>query len=80
MKQHHPCPKCHSTDIITNVRPLDFRHGNAQRTAELATYREPGAFLFKGKQSTTMSVWVCAQCGFVEFYADDPQTLRIEGH
>lgn len=76
MKQSQCCPKCRSNDIIANVRPLDLGHGNAQHTAQLATYANPNAFLFKGKQSTTMAAWVCAECGYVEFYADDPRALE----
>ena len=77
MKRSHRCPKCQSQDIIVNVRPLDRGHANAEQTAQLATYRQPDAFLFKGKQATTMSAFVCAECGYVEFYADDPRALDV---
>ncbi len=76
MKRSHRCPKCQSTDIITGVQPLDLGHGNAAHTAQLATYRSPEAFLFKGRQSTGMKAWVCAECGFVEMHAEDPDALR----
>ncbi len=72
MKKHHACPKCESTDIIGGVRPLDSNEG----LARLADYRNPDALLLKGRQSTTLSAWVCAECGFVEFYADDPKVLK----
>jgi predicted nucleic-acid-binding Zn-ribbon protein len=77
MKQNHTCPKCRSTDVIGNVRPLDATHSD-QRTARLATYRNPNALLFKGQQWTSMTAWVCAQCGYVEFYADDPNALKVK--
>ena len=34
MKQSHRCPKCRSTDIIPDVRPLD-RTDNRTHTAQL---------------------------------------------
>ncbi len=43
----------------------------------VATFRKPEAALFKGRQSCRLSACVCAGCGFVEFYADDPEELRI---
>ena len=76
MKKGHRCPKCHSTDIIGDVRPLD-RTDNRSYTAQLATYRNPDAMLFTGAQKTPMRAWVCAECGFVEFYAEDPKVLKI---
>jgi predicted nucleic-acid-binding Zn-ribbon protein len=79
MKQTNHCPKCQSTDIISNARPLDRGDGDFPHTAEVATYRNPGAFLFKGRQSTALTAWVCAQCGYVEFYACDPKALKVTG-
>ena len=79
MKNHHTCPKCRSSDIIENVRPLDLGHHNAQNTMQLANYAHPDALLFKGKQSTTIWAWVCAECGFVEFYAENPKALKVTG-
>lgn len=43
----------------------------------MATFAKPEALLFKEKRQTTVSAWVCADCGFVEFYADSPKTLKI---
>jgi predicted nucleic-acid-binding Zn-ribbon protein len=76
MKQSHRCPKCQSTDIIGDVRPLD-RTDDGTYTAQLATYRNPGAMLFRGAQKTPLRAWVCAECGFVEFYAEDPKVLKV---
>jgi predicted nucleic-acid-binding Zn-ribbon protein len=76
MKQGRCGPKCRSNDITANVRPLDLGHSNAHHAAQLATYANPDASLFKGRQSTTIAAWVCAQCGYAEFYADDPRALK----
>jgi predicted nucleic-acid-binding Zn-ribbon protein len=78
MKHHHICPKCRSNDIIGNVHPVDRGHANQQHTAQLATYRDPEAFLFKGRQSTTLSAYVCGECGYVEFYAEEPRALNVQ--
>jgi len=72
----HRNSKGQSTDIVANVRPLDETR-NSKKTARLATYRNPTSFLFKGEQSTAMTAWVCADCGYVEFYADDPKALKV---
>ncbi len=76
MKHNHKCPKCSGTDIITNARVLT-RINAAEGDLTLATYDNPEALLFKGKQSTIVSAWVCAGCGFTEWYAADPNVLRV---
>ena len=77
MKHSKTCPRCDSTDIIAHVRAVDQAHGNANYDLHIATYRKPKALLFKGKQTTTLSAWVCGRCGYVEFYADEPAALKI---
>ena len=76
MRQNNRCPKCQSSDIITNVRPLDETR-NWERTIRLECYRNPERVLFKGAQSTTLTACVCAGCGYVEFYAEDPKALKV---
>jgi len=43
----------------------------------IATFRKPDALVFKGEKETTVSAWVCASCGYIEFYADDPSTIKV---
>jgi predicted nucleic-acid-binding Zn-ribbon protein len=78
MKHTNKCPKCGSSDVIADAMAIDRSHANTL-TPELtvATFRKPNAVLFKGQQATTLSAWVCADCGFVEFYADSPKALKI---
>ncbi len=76
MKRTNRCPKCQSTDVVANARPLDMTEAG-ERPADLATYQNPSAWLFKGQLSTTMSAWVCAGCGYVELYADNPKILKL---
>lgn len=77
MKRSGKCPKCGSTEIIADAKAVD--RGDSHMTWELtvATYKKPGAFLFKGEQSSTVSAWVCGECGFVELYADEPKGLKL---
>ena len=77
MKSTRKCPKCGTNNIIEDAKAIDRGHLNSE-AAELsvATFRTPEAILFKGKLSTTLSAWVCAECGYVEFYADSPKWLQ----
>ena len=77
MKQTGTCPKCGSVDIIANAKAIDRGHGNSQMDLSLATFRKPDALIFREKQETTVSAWVCAGCGYVEFYADAPRTIKL---
>jgi predicted nucleic-acid-binding Zn-ribbon protein len=76
MKQSGKCPKCGSKDIIADAKAIDRGESNAQHDMAVATFEKPEALIFKGKHQTTVSAWVCAACGFVEFYADSPRTLK----
>ena len=80
MKRTNKCPKCGSSDVIADAKAIDRTygaHGSSQTDLTVATFRKPDAVLFKGQQNTTLSAWVCAACGFVEFYADSPKTLKV---
>ncbi|RYD21123.1 MAG: hypothetical protein EOP88_12585 [Verrucomicrobiaceae bacterium] len=74
MKRTNQCPKCGCRDIIADAKPIE-----AESHADLliATYRKPDAVLFKGSQTSRVSAWVCAECGYLEFYADSPKALRV---
>ena len=79
MKQTGKCPKCGSLEIIADAKAIDRAHGNSQTELSVATFRKPEALLFKQKQETSLSAWVCAACGFVEFYADNPGKITLPG-
>jgi predicted nucleic-acid-binding Zn-ribbon protein len=78
MKRTGKCPKCGSTQIIGDVKAVDRGHHHAEFDMSLATFAKPNAILFKGKRTTDVSAWVCADCGFVELYAEYPQAIRID--
>lgn len=77
MKRTNKCPKCGSSDVITDAKAIDRSHYGAETELSVATFRKPEAVLFRGQLTTTLSAWVCAECGYVEFYADSSQSIKI---
>jgi predicted nucleic-acid-binding Zn-ribbon protein len=78
MKRTNKCPKCGSTDVIADAKAIDRSYQSNQTELTVATYRKPEAIIFKGQQDTTVSAWVCAECGYVELYADSPKNLKLQ--
>ena len=56
---------------------LEHGYKGADRELRVAQDRQPQAIFFKGRQQTTVSAWVCTDCGFTELYADQPNTFRL---
>jgi predicted nucleic-acid-binding Zn-ribbon protein len=77
MKQTGKCPKCGCTEIVADAKAVDFGHGNVQHDMSVATFRRPQALIFKDERMTTVSAWVCASCGYIEFYADSPRAIVL---
>jgi predicted nucleic-acid-binding Zn-ribbon protein len=76
MKRTGKCPKCGSLNIIADAKAVDRGDGNYPMDMSLATFGKPDALIFKDKKETTVSAWVCADCGFTEYYADHPSRLK----
>jgi predicted nucleic-acid-binding Zn-ribbon protein len=76
MKRTNRCPKCGSSDIIADVRATT-RTAFGEQELLVATYRKPEAALFKQELCTTLSAWVCADCGYAELYAHAPRTIKV---
>jgi predicted nucleic-acid-binding Zn-ribbon protein len=74
MKRTNKCPKCGSSDIIADAKAIERA---TQTKLSVATFRKPEALLFKGQLQTTLSAWVCGNCGYAEFYADSPQSIKV---
>jgi len=74
MKRTNKCPKCDSSDVIADAKAIDRADNGA---LSVATFRKPGAVVFKGQLTTTLSAWVCADCGYLELYADDPKSIKV---
>jgi predicted nucleic-acid-binding Zn-ribbon protein len=71
------CVKCGSTKMMLNVPLID--HGDSKigqlRQAEVCIEANPEAWINKGRVSTPLTSIICADCGFVEIYAKNPQVL-----
>ena len=68
------CPKCDSTERIPGVRVLDQDHGNrVDLGATVQAY--PAGFLFNGTVKHKFHARVCGNCGYTEFYVDEPKKL-----
>jgi len=78
MKITGQCPKCGSTEIIANAKPIDRGHKDWEKAFTLATYGNPTALVFTDKHTSTVGAWVCVQCGYVEFYANSPSSLKLQ--
>ena len=77
MKRTGKCPKCGSANVVADAKAIDRGDGNAQHEMSVATFRKPDALIFKEKQVTTVSAWVCTDCGYIEFYADFPHAIQL---
>ena len=69
------CLRCGSDSVIPDVRLLDRGHGDDRRPQELGVQKHPDAMLFKDEVRVRTRAQVCADCGFVEAYAVDPEAL-----
>jgi predicted nucleic-acid-binding Zn-ribbon protein len=67
------CPKCGSTSIVTDARPVETTDGSA--ALAVARDANPDAFVFKDRRTTDLSACVCRDCGYVELYAVLPSVL-----
>jgi predicted nucleic-acid-binding Zn-ribbon protein len=76
MKRSNQFPKCGSKDVIADAKAVDRGHMNAETELSVATFQNPEALLFKGQLKTSLSAWICADCGYVEFYADSPRNIK----
>lgn len=76
MKKSGSCPKCGGEDVIADVKVVDRGEYGHAFEMTLARAARPGALAAKDERPTTVSAWVCAGCGFIEYYADNPTVLK----
>lgn len=74
MLKMNNCSKCGSTAIVPRAMVAD-RNQNGEYDLRLRVDAQPSAMLFKQAARSAIHACVCSSCGYVEFYADDPQTL-----
>lgn len=79
MKADNTCPKCNYKEIIRDAKAVDRGDSNIEEEMKIATFKHPEALIFKGQYQSTVSAYVCARCGYVEFYVDDVEILKEAG-
>ena len=67
------CPECDSENIIEHAR-LSSR-GESCGTPLIAVDEKPYAAFFRKTSSSDISIKVCGDCGFIRFYAFNPNVL-----
>lgn len=61
---------------MMRVRVLDRGDSNiGVGDLGVLVYEDPKALLFKGAQKGTLYAQICGECGFAEFYLENPQEL-----
>jgi predicted nucleic-acid-binding Zn-ribbon protein len=86
MKQSGLCPKCTGDDLYVVFAVTQPNHDsiNGTHTSTLfAIWAETGERGFLGPKSKRyeagrLEAWVCAQCGFTEWYARDANEVLEE--
>jgi predicted nucleic-acid-binding Zn-ribbon protein len=68
------CPKCGSTSIVERAAVVVNADGY-DKPVNLRVDAKPDALFLKGAERTPLEAFICAQCGFTEFYASDPAQL-----
>ena len=67
------CTKCGSDRVMPDVHILDHGQWQGQLMARVDT--NPDAIVFKGAMTSRLRGRVCGDCGFVELFVDNPNTL-----
>jgi predicted nucleic-acid-binding Zn-ribbon protein len=74
----YACAKCNSTERVPGARVVDHGHYNAPTALEVAVQVYPAGLLFTGDVTHKVNAHVCGNCGYVEFYAENPQELMAK--
>ncbi len=74
MAKTDKCSKCGSTAIVPRAMVADTNQAR-EYDLKLRVDAQPSAIMFKQAARSAVHACVCSSCGYVEFYADDPQTL-----
>ena len=69
------CPDCNSQKIIKSAKALDRGDANGNHIMQIAVDEKPDALIFKQRNYSTIKAEVCGDCGFIQFYAENPNLL-----
>ena len=78
MRLTEKCVKCGCADIIQQaMAAADPEHAlNGDLELRIRVDAKPDAILFHKAVRSPLSASVCAGCGYVEFYATEPESLH----
>lgn len=68
------CLKCNSDKIIPNAMVLDTGQ-YSEGYLQIAFDESPDALVFKNRSKSSVRVSVCGDCGYLEFYAAQPNVI-----
>lgn len=63
------CDKCGSDKVIPQAKVIE------DNDLSVVVDENPDAVFFKRKTSSGITAKVCGNCGFIELYASDPQSI-----
>ena len=69
------CPECDSQKIISDAKMIERGDGNASYFIRVGIDEKPDALFFKQRIHSEVKANVCADCGYIHLYAEDPKTL-----
>ncbi|MEP7267444.1 MAG: hypothetical protein ABI844_07420 [Saprospiraceae bacterium] len=73
-----PCLKCKSKNIIPDLQLIDqiAKQNLGQSKFKIQLIGDPDAVFNKEITSSKVNAFLCADCGFIELYADDPALIK----
>jgi predicted nucleic-acid-binding Zn-ribbon protein len=70
------CAKCGSSSVIQRAMVVDkVSAAGAEENFTVRVDADPSAMMFKKSTRSPVHAWICAQCGYIELYADNPGEL-----
>jgi hypothetical protein len=63
--------------MIPDVRAGERGVGNIPMSLAVRVDENPDAIFLKGMTAEDLRAWICGDCGYTEFYVQDPQRLYL---
>ncbi len=77
MREDKKCPKCDSLNVYVGAQLNDHVEHFMPQQASVRAFENPGALFFKGARDAHVVADVCCDCGFIEFYASNPDVFKM---
>lgn len=75
MRKSDTCVKCGCATIVRQAMIVCGPTGQEQQV-NLRVDADPSAMVFKQAVRSGLQADICTECGYTEFYADDPKRLH----